>query len=77
MAWASLNGVINDNVLGIHRPEKWRILIDDMLEAFHTTIVKPSRKIHFSHCHIENFAEQSTAESDEHDYQVTARLEHG
>lgn len=78
VAWDCVKAVI-ENVLGIHRSENWRILIEDMLNAFHRLNVRMSLKIHFLHHHIEKFAEQSPAESDEHGerfHQVTARLEH-
>lgn len=78
MAWHCVKAVIQ-NVLGIHRSEIWRILIENMIDAFHLLNVKMSLKIHFLHSHVEKLAEQSPAESDEHGerfHQVTARLEH-
>lgn len=78
IAWDCVKAVI-DNVLGSHRAENWRIYIEEMLTAFHQIHVRVSLKIHFLLCHVENFNEQTPAESDEHGerfHQVTARLEH-
>lgn len=78
VAWDCVKVVI-ENVLGIHRDENWRIHIENMLDAFHNINVRMSLKIHFLHCHMDKFAEQSPTESDEHGerfHQVTARLEH-
>ncbi|CAH0551133.1 unnamed protein product [Brassicogethes aeneus] len=65
VAWNCLKAVI-ENVLGAHRSKDWRIHIENMLKAFHNIGVSMSLKLHFLHCHIEKFAEQSPAESDEH-----------
>lgn len=78
LAWNCVKSVI-ENVLGIHRSENWRILIENMLAAFQKLNVRMSLKVHFLHCHTEKFNEQSPAESDEHGerfHQVTVRLEH-
>jgi len=78
VAWDCVKAVI-DNVFGIHRSENWRILIEDMLTAFHRLNVQMSLKINFLHYHVEKFAVQSPSESDEHGerfHQETARLEH-
>lgn len=65
IAWDCVKAVI-ENVLGIHRADNWRILIDDMLDAYHQINVRMSLKLHFLHCHPDKFAEQSPNESDEH-----------
>lgn len=78
VAWNCVKAVI-ENVLGIHRSDNWRIYVENMLDAFHKINVRMSLKIHFLHCHMDKFDEQSPAESDEHGerfHQVTARLEH-
>lgn len=78
LAWNCVKSVI-ENVLGNHRSENWRILIENMLTAFQKLKVRMSLKVHFLHYHAEKFNEQSPAESDEHGerfHQVTARLEH-
>lgn len=77
-AWDCIKAVI-EKVLGIHRDENWRIYIQNMLDALHIINVHMSLKIHFLHCHMDKFAEQSPTESDEQGerfHQVTARLEH-
>lgn len=77
IAWDCVKAVI-ENVLGIHRSENWRILISDMLDAFHRINVRMSLKLHFLHCHAEKFGEQAPTESDEHGerfHQITAKLE--
>ncbi|CAH0547049.1 unnamed protein product [Brassicogethes aeneus] len=67
------------NVLGIHRAENWSVLIEEMIHAFHKINVSMSLKVHFLHCHIDKFAEQSPCESDEHGerfHPIAANLEY-
>jgi len=78
VAWACVKAVIQ-KALGGQRSEDWRIHIEKMITAFHRLGVSMSLKIHFMHCHVEKFAQQSPAESDQHGerfHQVTASLEH-
>lgn len=54
-----------EKCLGIHRDPNFRIYIADMLTAFKKNNVNMSLKIHFLHCHLDEFETQSPAESDE------------
>lgn len=65
IAWDCLKAVI-ENVLGKHRSENARVLVNDMLNAFDDLNVHMSLKIHFLHQHFDYFEQQLSTESDEH-----------
>lgn len=65
LTWRSVKKVI-EKVLGIHRDDDWKNIVDEMLDNFHSLGVRMSLKIHFLHCHKQKFLEQSPNESDEH-----------
>lgn len=78
IAWDSLKAVI-EKVLGIHRVDNWRAIVDDMLQSFENIGVRMSLKVHFMHHHQDHFERQLPSESDEHGerfHQVSAQLEH-
>ena len=78
IAWDTLKAVI-ENVLGSHRSENWRVLVEDMLLSFENIGVRMSLKVHFMHHHQDHFDRQLPSESDEHGerfHQVSAQLEH-
>lgn len=78
IAWDNLKAVIA-GVLGNHREDNWRILVENMLQSFDNIGVNMSLKVHFMHHHQDEFANQMPCESDEHGerfHQISAQLEH-
>lgn len=78
VAWDNLKAVI-EGVLGIHRIDGWRTLVENMLDSFDIPNVNMSLKIHFMHHHQDQFEAQLPSESNEHGerfHQVSAQLEY-
>lgn len=64
IAWDAMKMVF-ENVLGKHRAENFKVLVEDMLTAFEAIGMNVSLKIHFLICHMDWFAAQSPTESDQ------------
>lgn len=64
VAWDLIKAVVG-GFLGKNRVENYRIIINDMLDAFNTINVRMSLKIHFLHSHMDIFERQIPTESDQ------------
>lgn len=63
-AWDAVKGVI-EGFLGKNRNDDYKLLVQNMMDAFEVMNVNMSLKIHFLNNHMTYFARQLPTESDE------------
>lgn len=66
IAWDLMTAVFR-SFLGKSRVENYRVLINDLMDAFNTLHVNMSLKVHFLHHHMDVSERQIPTESDEQD----------
>lgn len=75
--WFSIKEVIN-GLLGKKRTSDGSFFLNRMMNSFDFLKVHMSLKIHYMHCHVDDFLDQMTTESDEHGerfHQIAAVME--